>query len=97
MKKLLILTLLISGLTYAQGGGGGAGGMQGFNQYITSEFEDVRQEIKEVDEREIDYNERMSRGLAQDATLGTDQEAIDKEKQELKEEKAKIMILKSIE
>ncbi len=96
MKKLLILTILISGLTYAQGGGG-SGGMQGFNQYITSEFEDVRQEIKEVDEREIDYNERMSRGLDKDATLGTDQEAAEKEKQELKEEKAKIMILKSIE
>lgn len=97
MKKLLILlTLLISGLTYAQGGGG-SGGMQGFNQYITSEFEDVRQEIKDVDEREIDYNERMSRGLTGDAALGEDKEAQEKETQELKEEKAKIMILKSIE
>lgn len=96
MKKLLILTILISGLTYAQGGGG-SGGMQGFNQYITSEFEDVRQEIKEVDEREMEYTERMSRGLAKDAALGADQEAIEKENQELKEEKAKIMILKSIE
>ncbi|GLI55887.1 hypothetical protein PM10SUCC1_14010 [Propionigenium maris DSM 9537] len=96
MKKLLILTILISGLTYAQGGGG-SGGMQGFNQYITSEFEDVRQEIKEVDEREMEYTERMSRGLAEDAALGADQEAIEKENQELKEEKAKIMILKSIE
>ncbi len=90
MKKLLILTLLISPLAFGQSGG--SGGMQGFNQYITSEFKDVRQEIKEVDEREIDYNERMSRGLTGDTTLGEDKEA-----QELKEEKAKIMILKSIE
>ncbi len=96
MKKLLILTILISGLTYAQGGGG-SGGMQGFNQYITSEFEDVRQEIKEVDERETEYTERMSRGLDKDATLGADKDAVEKENQELKEEKAKIMILKSIE
>ena len=96
MKKLLILTILISALTYAQGGGG-SGGMQGFNQYITSEFEDVRQEIKEVDEREIDYNERMSRGVTGDTALGQNKEAQEKEAQELKEEKAKIMILKSIE
>jgi len=96
MKKILILILVMSALTYAQGGGG-SGGMQGFNQYITSEFEDVRQEIKDVDEREIDYNERMSRGLADGAGLDETKELTPKETQELKEEKAKIMILKSIE
>lgn len=96
MKKILILILVMSALTYAQGGGG-SGGMQGFNQYITSEFEDVRQEIKEVDEREIEYNERMSRGLTDGAGLDETKELTPKETQELKEEKAKIMILKSIE
>ena len=87
MKKLILLTLLISPLAFGQSGGGG---MQGFNQYVTSEFTDVRQEIKDVDEKEVNYNERMSRELNLNKT---DQEI----KQELKEEKARITVLKSLE
>lgn len=89
MKKLILLTLLISPLAFGQSGGGG-GGMQGFNQYVTSEFTNVRQEIKDVDEKEINYNERMSRELNLDKTN-------EEVKQELKEEKARITVLKSLE
>lgn len=87
MKKLILLTLLISPLAFGQGGGGG---MQGFNQYVTSEFTNVRQEIKEVDKKEINYNERMSREL----NLNKTEKEI---KQELKEEKTRITVLKSLE
>ncbi len=94
MYKLLILTLLISPLALAQSGG--SGGMQGFNQYVTQEFKEVRQEIKEVDERETEYKERMSRALPEGTTLGEGKDTY-KVEQELREEKATIMILKSIE
>lgn len=94
MKNLLILSLLISPLAFGQSGG--SGGMQGFNQFVTQEFKEVRQEIKEVDEREIEYKERMSRALPEDAQFGKDT-ALSEKDQDLREEKAKIMILKSIE
>ena len=57
MKNLLILSLLVSPLAFGQSGG--SGGMQGFNQFVTQEFKEVRQEIKEVDEREIEYKDNL--------------------------------------